>query len=84
MRKLLLLLSVLVAIALITPNPIMADKKVKLKVGPIWNDSDAQSKCEAGVDKVAQQYSGHGVSWDGNWKTVVQGEQSECYYDVDD
>jgi hypothetical protein len=83
MRTLLLLLLALVAIGMIAPNPIMA-KTVKFTVGPIWNDSEAQDKCEAALDTVAQKYAGKTVSWDMNWETVVEGKQSVCTYTVED
>jgi hypothetical protein len=84
MRTLLLLLLAMVAIGMLAPNPIMADRTVKLTVGPIWNDGEAQEKCEAALDRVAQKNPGHNVSWDGNWDTIVEGKQSVCTYTVED
>ncbi len=42
--------------------------------GPIWNNLDAQKKCPA----VCAGASGR---WDGNWRTVVPGQQSVCSCD---
>ncbi|MDR1509019.1 MAG: hypothetical protein LBS53_05230 [Synergistaceae bacterium] len=84
MRALLLLLLALVAIGLITPNPIMADEIVQYTVGPIWDDDEARLKCESVAGRVAQQYPGHTVSWDDRWETVVEGESSICYYNIED
>jgi hypothetical protein len=82
MRKLVLLLA---TVALFTLAGVaLADQTVQYPVGPIWNDGEAQQKCEAYVDKVAQANPGKTVSWDGNWKTVVEGKQSVCSYRIED
>jgi hypothetical protein len=82
MRKLLLLLSVLVVIALITPNPIMADKTVRFKTGPIRNEADARRICEAHVETMLGTYAGHNVTWNGAWRT--EDNIGNCYYNVED
>lgn len=56
------------AIALaISGNAIAVD----IDAGPIWNNDDAKAKCPAVC-------SGSGLTWNGNWKTTVQGQMSVC------
>lgn len=42
-----------------------------IPVGPIWNQADAETKCE----RMATQIGG---KWTGKWKTSVPGEMSVC------
>jgi hypothetical protein len=42
-----------------------------IPVGPIWNQADAEKKCE----RVAAQVGG---KWTGHWKTTAPGEMSVC------
>jgi len=47
----------------------MADFTVSIPAGPIWNDEDGTLKGPI----VAASYNG---SWNGQWKTIVDGEMS--------
>ncbi|MDQ0504551.1 mannan-binding lectin [Xanthobacter agilis] len=40
-----------------------------VSAGPIWNNADAEGKC--------QRACGANI-WDGNWKTVVPGQEAMC------
>ena len=39
--------------------------------GPLWNNEDAKAKCPA----ICASYGG---TWNGQWKTVVNGKMSVC------
>lgn len=39
--------------------------------GPIWNDNDARAKCPAVC-------TSHRGSWNGQWRTVAEGQNSTC------
>jgi hypothetical protein len=80
MRTLLLLLLALVAIGLITPNPIMAAKREAFNVDRnIEDDADARSICPAKLDFLMEEvFAGHKVTWTGSWTT-----DGTCYYYVD-
>jgi hypothetical protein len=81
MRTLLLLLLVLVAITLISPNPIMADEIGEYTVaGPISDYAEARVKCGAVLSQVLIKYRGPCVSWNGTWKNSAEGDETVCYY----
>lgn len=42
-----------------------------IAAGPIWDQGDAENKCPV----AAAAYEG---SWNGNWKTTVEGKMSVC------
>jgi hypothetical protein len=42
-----------------------------IEAGPIWNQSDAESKCP----KVA---AANGGTWNGQWRTTIPGRMSVC------
>jgi hypothetical protein len=42
-----------------------------VKAGPIWNNDDAKAKCPVAAAAV-------GRKWDGQWRTTIQGQASEC------
>lgn len=42
-----------------------------VEAGPIWSQSDAQTKCPAVAAAV-------GGTWNGNWRTTVPGQMSVC------
>jgi len=46
-------------------------KKQNYNAGPIWNNTDAGTKCPAVC-------TSHGRTWTGNWHTTVQGQMSQC------
>jgi hypothetical protein len=82
MRTLLLLLLALVAIGLITPNPIMAERHTgAYEVDfPIVNDADAQVKCKAVLNEVIAKYPTDRVTWLGAWDNYPEREMSKCWY----
>lgn len=49
---------------------VMAETK-DVNAGPIWNNDDAKAKCP----KVC---SPSNVTWNGQWKTTVEGQMSVC------
>jgi Mannan-binding protein len=46
-------------------------RTIDVEAGPIWNQSDAQTKCP----QVAKAIGG---AWDGQWRTTVPGRMSVC------
>lgn len=53
---------------------------VDVEAGPIWNQSDAESKCEAlAAEKETDDIW---VNWTGQWATSVEGEMSVCRLSV--
>lgn len=63
----------LLALAIVASGADAASRDVG--AGPIWNNLDAQKKCPAVC-------TGAGGRWDGNWRTVIPGQQSVCSCDV--
>jgi Mannan-binding protein. len=55
------------------PYPANGPVKFTLDVpaGPIWNNDDAKLKCDA----ICASYGG---KWNGQWKTIIQGQMSVC------
>jgi len=49
----------------------MATFTVDIPVGPIWNNDDAKKKCPIAC-------AAHMGTWNGQWKTVVEGQMSVC------
>lgn len=84
MRKYLLFIATLVVLSLSAAGSALADQRVEVKAGPIWDNDDAQIKCEALLDKVAQKYAGRTVSWDGTWRTTIEGKESVCAFVIED
>ncbi len=41
------------------------------KAGPIWNNDDAKVKCPAACAAI-------GGTWNGHWRTTVEGQASVC------
>lgn len=44
---------------------------IDVLAGPLWNNDDAKAKCPY----VCASYGG---TWNGQWKTVVEGQMSVC------
>ncbi|MBI3897492.1 MAG: mannan-binding lectin [Gammaproteobacteria bacterium] len=42
-----------------------------VNAGPLWNNGDAQAKCPSVCAKTS-------TTWNGQWKTTVQGQMSVC------
>jgi arylsulfatase A-like enzyme len=53
-----------------TADLALAQVCADIEAGPLWNQSDAQNKCP----QTCQQYG----SWNGQWRTTVQGSMSIC------
>lgn len=49
----------------------MSTFTIDIPVGPIWNQDDAKVKCPIAC-------AAHLGTWNGQWKTVVEGEMSVC------
>src|SRR5579871_5871816 len=57
--------------AALPPVAVAQGRTIEVEAGPIWSQSDAQSKCP-GVAKA------NGGSWTGNWRTTVPMQMSVC------
>ena len=57
--------------AALPPVAVAQGRTIEVEAGPIWSQSDAQSKCP-GVAKA------NGGTWTGNWRTTVPGRMSVC------
>ncbi|SEJ97436.1 Mannan-binding protein [Propionispira arboris] len=49
----------------------MSSFTVDVPAGPIWNQQDAEKKCP-------MVCAAHLGKWNGQWKTVIEGEMSVC------
>jgi hypothetical protein len=52
-------------------EPKSRDNKLKIDVGPIWNQVDAETKCRKAARKA-------GGEWTGEWTTIVPNQSSIC------
>jgi hypothetical protein len=82
MRKFVLFIATVALFSLVLAVPALA-RNVEVTAGPIWNDDDAQEKCEMVRKEVAAENPNKAVSWTGNWKTIKDGEQSVCLISIE-
>ncbi|MBP5264341.1 MAG: mannan-binding lectin [Lachnospiraceae bacterium] len=54
----------------------MAKFTIDIPAGPIWNQADAEKKCP-------MVCAAHFGTWNGQWKTVVEGKMSVCGCEID-
>ncbi len=63
-----------ICIAILWGAPAQAKSKadkLRIDVGPIWNQADAESKCRKAARKA-------GGEWTGEWTTIVPNQSSIC------
>lgn len=67
----LILLSIVFGLSFYSSLALAFDFARSFSAGPIWNNDDAKTKCP-------NVCTSHNAKWNGQWKTVIEGQNSIC------